>query len=141
MGIEAEPIRIAAALILDAAGRTLMVRKRGTEALIQPGGKIEPGEAPEAALARELREELGCVVVEAVFVGAFAAPAVHEPGRRVEAMLFRVEIDGVPAAGEEIDALFWLSAAEAEARQLAPLSRTHVLPLVKAAAERIKDAA
>lgn len=141
MGTEAEPIRIAAALILDAAGRTLMVRKRGTQVLIQPGGKIDPGESAEMALARELREELGCGFLRADPIGRFAAPAVHEPGRRVEADVFCVEIDREPVAGEEIEALFWLTAEEAEAALIAPLSRNHVLPLVKAAAERTKDAA
>ena len=40
-----EPIRIVAALIRDEAGRVLLVRKRGTETFMQPGGKRDPGEA------------------------------------------------------------------------------------------------
>ncbi|MET2827115.1 NUDIX hydrolase [Mesorhizobium shangrilense] len=56
------PIRIAAAVIIDADGRLLLVRKRGTSAFMQPGGKIEPDELPINALVRELREELGLVI-------------------------------------------------------------------------------
>ena len=52
-------IRIAAALLLGPDGRTLLVRKRGTRAFMQPGGKIEAHEVPLHALARELEEELG----------------------------------------------------------------------------------
>ena len=36
------PIRIVAALIRDEAGRVLLVRKRGTAAFMQPGGKRDP---------------------------------------------------------------------------------------------------
>lgn len=52
-------IRIAAALLIDPQGRTLLVRKRGTRAFMQPGGKIDAGETAVAALVRELHEELG----------------------------------------------------------------------------------
>ncbi|WP_051214891.1 (deoxy)nucleoside triphosphate pyrophosphohydrolase [Granulicoccus phenolivorans] len=53
---------VVAAVIVD-ADRTLCTR-RGTGPLAGlwefPGGKIEPGEAPEQALTREIAEELGC---------------------------------------------------------------------------------
>jgi 8-oxo-dGTP diphosphatase len=55
-------ISIAAAVIADASGRLLLVRKRGTSAFMLPGGKIEPDEEPVDALVRELREELGLVI-------------------------------------------------------------------------------
>ncbi len=46
-----------------------------------PGGKVEPGEGPHEALAREIREELNLVVE----VGARLGRGVHvEAGRRVE---------------------------------------------------------
>lgn len=49
--------------ILERDGRTLICRRRadGAHPLKWefPGGKVEPGESPEQALRRELREELG----------------------------------------------------------------------------------
>jgi len=61
--METGTIRIVAALIRDEAGRVLLVRKRGTTAFMQPGGKRDPGEDDMAALAREIAEELGCCMV------------------------------------------------------------------------------
>ena len=46
-------ISIVAALIRDEAGRVLLVRKRGTHAFMQPGGKRDPGEDDATALVRE----------------------------------------------------------------------------------------
>jgi 8-oxo-dGTP diphosphatase len=48
------------------AGRVLAARRSGPAALAGrwelPGGKVEPGEDPEVAAVREIREELGCTV-------------------------------------------------------------------------------
>ena len=49
-------VQIVAAVILDVAGRVLLVRKEGTDAFMQPGGKREAGETDLIALARELHE-------------------------------------------------------------------------------------
>jgi A/G-specific adenine glycosylase len=61
---EARPVRVVAAII-KRNGRILITR-RPDEGLLGglwefPGGKIEAGESPEEALARELREELGLI--------------------------------------------------------------------------------
>jgi len=127
---ESRKIRIAAAVIADTSGRLLLVRKRGTSAFMQPGGKIEPHEQPVDALVRELREELGLVVdpATATPLGLFSAQAANEPGSRVEAELFAVAIESQPAAAAaEIEEMIWLHPGSADAVDLAPLTRDVVL--------------
>ena len=55
-------LRVAAAVVWDGDRLLLTQRPPGGAHALQwelPGGKIEPGESPEQALTRELREELG----------------------------------------------------------------------------------
>ena len=123
-------IRIAAALLTRADGMTLVVRKRGTTAFMQPGGKLEPGEAPEAALRRELREELNISgsLGEPVPVGQFSAPAANEAGAVVIADLFRLDVAGEVTPQAEIEEVRWIDPAAPGSIELAPLTRDEVLP-------------
>ena len=124
-------IRIVAALIRDRSGRVLLVRKRGTKAFMQPGGKLDAGEDDITALSREISEELGCILdPESVLpLGAFDAIAANEPGFRVEANLYRVDVTGEISPSREIDEAIWDDPASPPDIHLAPLTRDHVLPL------------
>jgi 8-oxo-dGTP diphosphatase len=124
-------IKIVAALICDEAGRVLLVRKRRTTAFMQPGGKRDSGEDDTATLSREIAEELGCSVVRASIrsLGEFDAIAANEPGWRVQASLYRIDVIGDIAASREIDETIWIDPAAPPDIALAPLTREHVLPL------------
>ncbi|MFN4283243.1 MAG: 8-oxo-dGTP diphosphatase MutT [Alphaproteobacteria bacterium] len=69
MAAEKPTILVAAVALIDGDGRILIAQRPEGKSLAGlwefPGGKVEPGETPEAALVRELREELGIEVEEA----------------------------------------------------------------------------
>lgn len=132
MSNAAATIRIVAAVILDDRGQALVVRKHGASCFIQPGGKPEAGETPLQALARELGEELGVQprAGAAIALGTFEDWAVNEPGHRVQAQAWWVQVDGTPQARAEIAELAWVPLQPPHGLPLAPLSEHHILPAV-----------
>ncbi len=68
-------VLVSACGLIDADGRVLLTRRPEGKPMAGlwefPGGKVNPGETPEAALIRELREELGIDVAESC-LAAFA---------------------------------------------------------------------
>jgi 8-oxo-dGTP diphosphatase len=123
---------IVTAVIREADGRMLLVRKRGTSTFMKPGGKRDVGEDDLTTLARELEEELGCRLVTAEFLGNYAAPAANEAGFTVQSATYLATVEGDIAALAEIDELAWIDPAAPGDLRLAPLLTEQVLPALLA---------
>ena len=97
-------LHIAAAIFLNERRQVLLVRKRDTTAFMQPGGKVDSGEQPLAALIRELQEELG-LTAPLEYLGSFpAGPETANEHMR----LYRATTDDAPVPDpHEIESLDW----------------------------------
>ncbi|MFD9542473.1 NUDIX hydrolase [Streptomyces sp. NPDC060022] len=114
---EVQPAVAAAVVVQD--GRVLLVRRRVAEGSLSwqfPAGKVEPGEAPGEAAARETREETGLLVAMTNRLGERIHPMT---GRRI------IYFACVPTGGsafiasaEELAELAW--AAHGEIPQYVP---------------------
>ena len=97
-------VLVAAAALVDADGRVLLARRPPGKSMAGlwefPGGKVDAGETPEAALIRELKEELG-VDVAASCLAPFTFASYSYPEFHLLMPLYVCrKWSGIPAARE-----------------------------------------
>jgi 8-oxo-dGTP diphosphatase len=119
-------LTVVCAALIDGEGRVLLQQRAPGRAMAGlwefPGGKVEPGERPEAALVRELEEELGIQVDPAQLApAAFAsADGPEASGRHMLLLLYLCRIwEGVPRPLDAV-ALKWLRPAEMDGAGMPP---------------------
>lgn len=118
---------VVAAALVDRDGRVLLARrpdgKQHAGLWEFPGGKIDAGERPEAALIRELAEELAIDVNAACLAPAtFASTSIGE--RQLMLLLYVCrKWRGVPRA-VEASALRWVRPVEMHALPMPPADRS-----------------
>jgi 8-oxo-dGTP diphosphatase len=116
-------LTVVAAALVDADGRVLLQQRAPGRAMAGlwefPGGKVEPGELPEAALVRELREELG-IEADPALLSPAAFASADNGGRHMLLLLYlcrqwRGEPRPLDAAGFK-----WLRPREMDGREMPP---------------------
>ena len=126
--VAARTRKLVVAALMRREGRVLMSRRRVDQSMPLlwefPGGKVEPGEAPEVALAREVREELGCGVA----VGRIREVVFHAyPDFDLYMLVYACEIvDGAPGP-VQVAEIAWVELARLPTLALLPAD----LPLAR----------
>jgi 8-oxo-dGTP diphosphatase len=122
---------VVAIALVDGEGRVLVQQRPPGKPMPGlwefPGGKVEPGEVPEAALVRELAEELGIgIAIEALTPIAFASEALGE--RHLLLLLYLARAWQGAVEPRHASALQWVHPTEMRALAMPPAD----LPLVDA---------
>jgi 8-oxo-dGTP diphosphatase len=137
------PVRevVGAAVVDDLQAPTRLLGARRTEpsALAGgwefPGGKVDPGESPQEALHRELREELGVsVVLGEQLPGPLGGGRWPLGEAYAMTVWWAVVVDGEPAPLEDHDLLRWLTADDLYSVPWLPAD----LPIVDAVAAHLR---
>lgn len=119
-------LTVVAAALVDADGRVLVQQRPPGKPMAGlwefPGGKVEPGELPEAALARELKEELGIGVEQPWLVPAtFASEPLGD--RHLLLLLYTLrKWSGMPQA-HHATALKWARPLELHRLEMPPADK------------------
>ena len=125
---------VVAAALIDADNRVLIAQRPPGKTLGGlwefPGGKIEPGERPEAALIRELHEELGITVKEACLAPLTFASHAY-PDFHLLMPLFVCRRWEGRAQAREAQALKWVRPGDLRAYPMPPADGPLIAPLVE----------
>jgi len=124
------PVHVVAGVIQDARGRILLARRTAGRDLAGlwefPGGKVDAGETPEQALARELHEELGIHVQSSEPL--IAVPQAYR-NKRIVLDVRRISAWSGNAVGREQQALAWAPPAKLASYPMPPADRPVVAAL------------
>ena len=97
-------ILVAAVVLVDTDGRVLLAQRPEGKQMAGlwefPGGKVDPGETPEAALIRELREELGIDVAASCLAPLTFASHSYPDFHLLMPLYVCRKWSGIPAARE-----------------------------------------
>ena len=126
---------VVAVALIASDGGVMLARRRATAnhgGLWEfPGGKIEPGERPEAALVREAAEELGIMIDPADVVPVGFASEAHEE-RHLVLLLYRTDRWAGEPRPIDADALIWVKPDEMGDMPMPPADRPLVAMLRRA---------
>lgn len=100
--------------------RVLYVRKRKSKWAL-PGGKIESGETPAEAAARELEEETGLIADDLTYLARF-----EKDGTVHFVFIFTLQYGEKPSPKNEIAACKWNSRARFHAIESSPVTKAIV---------------
>jgi 8-oxo-dGTP diphosphatase len=124
---------VAACALIDSDGRVLLARRPEGKAMAGlwefPGGKLQPGETPEAALVRELKEELGIDVASNCLAPFVFASHPYERFHLLMPLFLCRRWRGVPQ-GNEGQALAWVRPDKLADYAMPPADRP-LVPLLR----------
>lgn len=127
-------VLVSAVALIDPDGRVLLAQRPEGKSMAGlwefPGGKVEAGETPEAALIRELQEELGIDTWSSCLAPLTFASHSYENFHLVMPLFACRKWDGIPSSREG-QALKWVKPADLRSYYPMPAADVPLIPILR----------